>query len=94
MTSNIRTGSISSLDVHHFGDLYHAKHPLILCTDDSGIFSTSLSGEYILAASSFGLGKKEMLELGRNAIEFIFADDEIKRELREAFDSAAGTLEL
>lgn len=35
-----------------------------------------------------------MLELGRNAIEFIFADDEIKRELREAFDSAAGTLEL
>ncbi|RVX08094.1 Adenosine deaminase-like protein [Vitis vinifera] len=94
LTSNIRTGSISSLDVHHFGDLYHAKHPLILCTDDSGIFSTSLSGEYILAASSFGLGKKEMLELGRNAIEFIFADDEIKRELREAFDSAAGTLEL
>lgn len=94
LTSNIRTCSISSLDVHHFGDLYHAKHPLILCTDDSGIFSTSLSGEYILAASSFGLGKKEMFELGRNAIEFIFADDEIKRELREAFDSAAGTLEL
>lgn len=35
-------------------DLYKGKHPLVLCTDDVGVFSTSLSGEYKLAASAFG----------------------------------------
>ena len=35
-------------------ELYKAKHPLALCTDDVGVFSTSLSGEYKIAASAFG----------------------------------------
>lgn len=85
LTSNIKSLSVSSLDVHHFGmpstyiffflshfffplnkyfkiplcvcaaDLYNSEHPLILCTDDSGVFSTSVSGEYILASTKFGM---------------------------------------
>lgn len=35
-----------------------------------------------------------MVELGRSAIEFIFADDEVKRELRENYDLDAEKLEL
>uniref|UniRef100_A0A5B7A4K3 Putative adenosine/AMP deaminase family protein n=1 Tax=Davidia involucrata TaxID=16924 RepID=A0A5B7A4K3_DAVIN len=93
LTSNIRTASISSIDVHHFVDLYNAKHPIVLCTDDAGVFSTSLSGEYILASSTFGLGKREMFLLARNATEFIFAADEVKGEVREIFDSAARELD-
>ncbi|GMN49852.1 hypothetical protein TIFTF001_019013 [Ficus carica] len=85
LTSNIRTDTISSLDVHHFADLYKGKHPLVLCTDDVGVFSTSLSHEYKLAASAFGLGKFEMFQLARNAVEFVFAEDGVKRELRELF---------
>ncbi|XP_024024713.1 adenosine deaminase-like protein [Morus notabilis] len=94
LTSNIRTNTISSLDVHHFADLYNAKHPLVLCTDDVGVFSTSLSGEYKVASSAFGLGKGEMFQLARNAVEFVFADDGVKRELREVFNSAENRLDL
>lgn len=94
LTSNIRTNSISSLDVHHFADLYKANHPLVICTDDSGVFSTSVSKEYSLAASAFGLGKKEIFQLARDAIEFIFADDEIKKILKQAFDSFVPNLAL
>lgn len=35
-------------------DLYKSNHPLVLCTDDAGVFSTSLSAEYALASSTFG----------------------------------------
>ncbi|CAJ1962448.1 unnamed protein product [Sphenostylis stenocarpa] len=41
-------------DLVDAGDLYKAKHPIVLCTDDSGVFSTSLSKEYKFAADSFG----------------------------------------
>ncbi|KAI3971951.1 hypothetical protein MKX01_030152 [Papaver californicum] len=70
-------------------DLYKSKHPMVLCTDDTGVFSTTLSREYSLAASAFGLGKKEMFELTRSATEFVFADDGVKISLREIFDAAA-----
>ncbi|KAA8515486.1 hypothetical protein F0562_018903 [Nyssa sinensis] len=93
LTSNIRTASIASIDVHHFADLYNAKHPIVLCTDDAGVFSTSLSGEYSLASSAFDLGKKEMFQLARNTTELIFADDEVKQEVREIFESAARKLD-
>ncbi|XP_037496520.1 N6-mAMP deaminase [Jatropha curcas] len=94
LTSNIMTESISSIDIHHFVDLYNAKHPIVLCTDDSGVFSTSLSQEYSLASSAFGLKKREMFELARNVIEYIFADAEVKRDLYTIFNSAAKELGL
>ncbi|GAV69115.1 A_deaminase domain-containing protein [Cephalotus follicularis] len=93
LTSNIRTETISSIDIHHFVDLYKAKHPLVLCTDDSGVFSTSLTNEYHLASSTFGLGKREMLQLARDAIGFIFADDGVKRDLTDIFDAATEKLD-
>ncbi|KAL1829813.1 hypothetical protein ACET3Z_008225 [Daucus carota] len=94
LTSNIQTNSISSLEVHHFEDLYRSKHPIVLCTDDAGVFSTSLSKEYSLASSTFGIGKKEMFHLARNAIDFIFAGDGVKKALTHTFDSAAKKLDL
>lgn len=94
LTSNIRTETISSLDIHHFADLYNSGHPIVLCTDDSGVFSTSVSGEYSLASSSFGIQKREMFQLARNAVNFIFAGNKVKQELEQVFDLAAKTLEF
>ncbi|CAN4117419.1 unnamed protein product [Withania somnifera] len=94
LTSNIRTETISSMDIHHFADLYNSGHPIVLCTDDSGVFSTSVSGEYSLASSSFGIQKREMFQLARNAVNFIFAGNKVKQELEQVFDLAAKRLEF
>lgn len=94
LTSNIRTETISSLDIHHFVDLYKAQHPLVLCTDDSGVFSTSVSREYDLAASAFSLGRREMFQLAKSAVKFIFANGRVKEDLKEIFDLAEKKLDL
>ncbi|KAL6546731.1 hypothetical protein OROMI_022452 [Orobanche minor] len=94
LTSNIRTETIASADVHHFADLYKLNHPLVLCTDDAGVFSTSLSAEYALASSAFGLGKREMFQIVEQAIDFIFACDRVKCELKTMFATAHRKLNL
>lgn len=93
LTSNLRTERLESIDYHHFDDLYKSKHPVSLCTDDRGLFSTTLSYEYYLAASTFGLNKEEMIELARSAINFIFEDDEVKQSLKEMFMDAEKRLQ-
>ncbi|GAB2211118.1 hypothetical protein Droror1_Dr00016409 [Drosera rotundifolia] len=94
LTSNIRTNTIPDIDGHHFADLYKAKHPLIICTDDSGVFSTSLSKEYTIAAAAFGLSRDDMFKLARNAVEYVFADNYVIEKLQETFDTAAKELNL
>ncbi|CAN6206362.1 unnamed protein product [Urochloa humidicola] len=88
LTSNVMTGGAPSLELHHFADLYNAKHPLSLCTDDCGLFSTSLSNEFYLVASTFGLSKPELFHLAEEAVQFIFADENVKKSLKEVFKHA------
>ncbi|KAK8461005.1 hypothetical protein SEVIR_2G432200v4 [Setaria viridis] len=88
LTSNVMTGGAPSLELHHFADLYNAKHPLSLCTDDCGLFSTSLSNEYYLVAATFGLTKPELFHLAQEAVHFIFADENVKKSLKEVFKHA------
>jgi adenosine deaminase len=54
-----------------------------LQTDDVGVFCSSLSNEYALAAEHFGLKRDEICELARSPIETIFGTDEDKKRLRE-----------
>ncbi|KAJ3683799.1 hypothetical protein LUZ60_014026 [Juncus effusus] len=92
LTSNVRTERIPSIQHHHFVDLYKAKHPLSLCTDDSGLFSTTLSNEYDLTAKSFGLSKVEMFELAQEAIHFSFAEEIVKKNVVQIFEEAKGKM--
>ena len=63
-----------------------AGHPVVLCTDDSGVFSTSLSREYAIAAAAFELDQVTLLTLAESAIEFCFLSPEDKEILRSRFE--------
>lgn len=54
---------------------------MVLCTDDSGVFGTSLSREYALAAKAFGLNHEQLIELACASVEHSFASPEEKAQL-------------
>jgi hypothetical protein len=58
----VKSQSVASLRAHHIAHWFDVREvPLALCTDDRGVFDTSLSLEYEAAANAFNLDKVSML---------------------------------
>ncbi|MCJ1383121.1 hypothetical protein MMC17_006234 [Xylographa soralifera] len=67
---------------HHFRYWKDKGCPLVICTDDVGIFCSPLSNEYLLLAKHFRLKRKELAELNLGAIGVIFGSVEERERLR------------
>jgi hypothetical protein len=80
---SVKTNSVPGFVEHHFGQFYAANHPVVLCTDDSGVFATTLSQEYAIAAASFGLNHQQLIELTSRAVEYCFCSEQEKQQLRQ-----------
>jgi aminodeoxyfutalosine deaminase len=72
ITSNVRTGAVSSLKEHPVKRLFDAGVPVILNTDDPALFECSLRGEYELAAREFGFTAEELAKIAGNARRYAF----------------------
>ncbi|XP_068627981.1 adenosine deaminase-like protein [Battus philenor] len=75
LTSNVNTKSVPDYSSHHFQYLQDANVPVIICTDDKGVFATSLTQEYSICLDTFKLNKSELARLALNASKYIFASD-------------------
>ncbi|XP_013147045.1 PREDICTED: adenosine deaminase-like protein [Papilio polytes] len=73
LTSNVNTKSVADYSSHHFKYLLSSDVPVILCTDDKGVFATSLTQEYSICIDTFKLDKAELAKLALNSTKFIFA---------------------
>jgi aminodeoxyfutalosine deaminase len=74
ITSNLRTGAVTSLAEHPVRKLYAAGVPIILNSDDPALFGCTLTSEYELAAREFGFTKDELDGLARNAFRYAFEE--------------------
>ncbi|XP_068128637.1 adenosine deaminase-like protein isoform X2 [Hyperolius riggenbachi] len=83
ITSNVKGQTVPSYDKHHFALWYELGHPSVLCTDDKGVFATDLSLEYEIAASTFNLSPHQVWDLSAQAIDCIFAPEDIKMNLKK-----------
>ena len=72
ITSNVATGAVESLDAHPVRRLYDAGVPITLNTDDPGIFATTLTGEYELAARQYGFSDDDLQVIASNAFRYAF----------------------
>jgi adenosine deaminase len=86
LTSNRRTETIESHELHPGAEYARRAHPLALCTDDCGVFETTLSDEYRLAARAWQLDVADVRRLSLSAVNSSFADQSIKTELIRRID--------
>lgn len=71
---------------HQFGYWYGRECPIALCTDDVGIFGSSISNEYLLAARHFGLGRKDLIALCKRTLPSTFGGEAEKQRLYGLID--------
>lgn len=71
-TSNLLCKTVKQPDLHHFGEFYNSNYPLVISTDDKGVFDSSLSQEYHKIAIAFSLNKEQLRELAKKGIDYIF----------------------
>lgn len=51
----------------------------------SGVFNTSLSNEYVLAAGANGMDADHLYTLASDAVDYLFCDGETKERIRMIF---------
>ncbi|KAF2871526.1 hypothetical protein BDV95DRAFT_572217 [Massariosphaeria phaeospora] len=78
------TGTYSD---HHFGMWRHSSVPVVLCTDDVGVFCSPLSAEYHLAATNFDLDRRQLKQLAERAISCIFMGSTEGGRLRNIYST-------
>ncbi len=96
ITSNLDTSAFPSVAEHPFGALYRSGFTVTLNTDNRLMSRVSLTDEYELAATTFGLGVADLEEITINAFEAGFGDWPERRRLidevvRPAYASVASS---
>lgn len=72
VTSNLKTGAWPSIRTHPVRQLFEAGVPVIISTDDPGLFGTSLLREYELLHQELGFRLEELQVVAANAFRFAF----------------------
>lgn len=81
LTSNVMTESVQDYCNHHLREVHRDRHPVALCTDDTGVFSTTLSREYALAAVALKLSDEQLKGLCSEAFRYAFVDGPVRKYL-------------
>lgn len=87
-TSNMMTRpEIVTFHDHPVQDFLECGHPVSICTDDQGVFCTDLSSELLHICSAFNLSKIQLSDMQLKAITFIFAEKDVKTQLKGKVNS-------
>ncbi|XP_066996474.2 adenosine deaminase-like protein [Anabrus simplex] len=85
LTSNVRCKTVPSYAAHHLERVIASKHPMTLATDDKGVFNTTLSQEYRIAAECFSLSKEDLYDLSLASVEYAFCTELEKMKMKDMF---------
>jgi adenosine deaminase len=83
LTSNLQTAAVSSLGGHPFDRLLRAGHAVTLNTDDPAVSGITLSGEFALAAETWGLSAQDLSKLTCTAAGAAFLEPAARARLQD-----------
>jgi aminodeoxyfutalosine deaminase len=86
-TSNVRTRSVTSMDVHPLPTLVAAGVPVSINSDDPPMFGTTLVDEYEVARNLLGLSDAGVGDLARAGVRQSFAPDDVKTAILAEIDA-------
>lgn len=87
LSSNLFSRSIPAPRAHPFV-APGAVCPRCLCTDDPGVFATTLSREWAIAEALAGVPAPELLAMSRASIDYSFAPPAVRDHCRDLFARA------
>jgi adenosine deaminase len=86
-TSNLRLGVYPTMADHPFDRLRRAGVPVSVNSDDPPFFNTTLTGEYVALAETFGYGAEDLAGLSLAALDQAFLADDAHDHLEGRFRS-------
>ncbi len=86
LISNLLLEYISDFSQHPFPEYLRLGVPVALSTDDRGMWDSNLSDEYYVAVTQFNLSWAELVQLGRNSLQYSFLDAAAKDALLRSYD--------
>lgn len=92
ITSNVRTKTVPDAFSHPVRRLHEAGLPVLLTTDDRGIFDIDLTHELALAAE-LGFSVEELTRMSVEAVDHLFLPEDDRRKLKAGFESEISQLD-
>jgi adenosine deaminase len=93
LTSNVQTGVARDYATHPLRPYIAAGVPVVLCTDNRLMSDTTLTDEYVHAASAQGLSFADLAAVARNGFEHAFQPWAQRQALLRRFDGAVAELQ-
>ena len=93
LVSNLLLEYVTNYSQHHFPEMLRTGIPCGLSTDDSGMWDSGMTDEYMTAVTEFDLTWDELVGCGRNSLKWSFAEPDLKQRLLEDYERAVKAFE-
>ena len=93
LVSNQLLDYTPDVDLHPFPEYLRFGIPVCLNTDDSGVWDSNLTDEYFIAVRRFNLSWDEVVALGRNSLQYSFAQEAVRRDRLQRYQVAVADFE-
>lgn len=81
LVSNLLLEYVGDYSQHHFAEMLRLGIPCGLSTDDSGMWDSGMTDEYMTAVTEFNLTWEELIRCGRNSLQWSFLEEPLKAKL-------------
>src|SRR5437667_7441755 len=94
LISNRLLEYVPDLDRHPFPEYLRFGIPVCLNTDDPGVWDSGITDEYFTAVTHFNLTWGEIVQMGRDSLQYSFAEQPVKSRMLKEYGEAVARVEL